>query len=138
MKSEFTMQEQQLVGAKQSLLLGQERNAAQSHELAALFQECRALPTAAPPSPHAGMSAQGPVFPGLPSSSSGSGETRGGMGIGYQTEAMPKKDAAANSMTWEEHEKLLKATAGPLEKTINQMKVFAKVRRRRNKDSLKK
>ena len=93
-------------------------------ELAALFQECRALPAAAPSSPHVGTSTQGQVFPGLPSSSSGNGETRGGAGIGYTAEAMPKNDVAANSMTVEDHEKLLKATVGPLEQMLNQMKAF--------------
>ena len=104
MKSEFAMQEQQLAGARQTLLLGQACNAAQSHELAALFQRCRALPAAVPAPQYAESSTRSQALPTPPPSSTADGGVRMGADTAYQAAAMPANDVTAASMTVEEHE----------------------------------
>ena len=63
MRAGFMAREQQLVEVKRSLALGEARNAAESRELNAMLQECRALPYAIPPSPRSSAAALPPVPP---------------------------------------------------------------------------
>ena len=119
MRAEVAAKEQQLVGVKHALIMGQERNAAESRELAAMLQECRVPPAPVPPPPQAAMPPQTSALPGPPPLPSKSGEAPRNTGIEYRIEATQQKDATARSMTLEEHERLMKAAIGPLETKIN-------------------
>ena len=90
--------EQQLIEVKRSFAESEARNAAESRELTAMLQECRALPKIIPSSPRSPAPAAAPL-PALP---------------------VPPP---ASTVTIEEHERILRAAIGPLECTINQLKV---------------
>ena len=65
-----------------------------------------------------------PPLPGMPPPSPVSGEAPTGMDIEHRIEATQQRNATVRSMTWEEHEQLLKAAVGPLETNINQLQVL--------------
>ena len=90
--------EQQLIEVKRSFAESEARNAAESCELTVMLQECRALPMIIPSSPRS----PAPVPTPLP--------------------ALPVPPPVP-SVTLEEHERILRAAIGPLQSTINQLKV---------------
>ena len=100
MRDGFVAREQQLIEVRRSLAESEARNAAESRELAVMLQECRALPRIMPPSPPSATRSPCPAPPlALP--------------------VLPP----FSSVTREEHERILRAAIGPLESTINQLKV---------------
>ena len=105
MRDGFIAQEQQLAEVRRSLAESEVRNAAESHELAVMLQECRAIPL--PPSPRSPPLALAPV-PVLP--------------ISHAAPDGVREMSAVPSLTAEEHERILRRTIGPLETVISQLR----------------
>ena len=94
MRDGFMAREQQLIEVNRSFAESEARTAAESRELTVMLQECRALPWIIPPPPRS--PAPPPALPA---------------------------PTPVPSVTLEEHERILRATVGPLDCTINQLKV---------------